>query len=493
STVNVQIIHNSASPTVDVWVDGTVAIASVAYRTATTVLELPKMFSVAISAAGDTDVLYTEDFDLEAGKSYVVVASGLLGDLTTPFILNATETTFGATDGNVGLEVYHGSTDAPPVDILANGTVLIPNLAYGQFSGYSPVAAADYQIGIAPAGGAAIAVFDASLSGLGGGSAVVFASGFLSPAADQPAFSVLAALANGTVLELPSLEADCAGIWGGGAVEDCAGVCNGSAVEDACGECGGEAIDNSTCGQYYNVMLDDTGVSALVVFQAVITTLDVGDEIGVFDMQGLVNNGCGDDAQYGEILVGSGVWTGEQLNMTLIGSVSDPCDFGGTALPGYRGGNALEIRVMHKINSDTDLYPYEYKVDPTYVIGDGTFPTSSSSFNIISELGLGEVLDNEDVSILPNDFTLSQNYPNPFNPVTDINFSVGVSGEISIEVYDIIGNHITTLSDGFASPGNYKVSWDGTDKNGTNVSSGVYIYTLITPNQTISKRMLLIK
>ena len=196
---SVQIVHNSASPTVDVYVDGALAVPGFEYRTATGVLSLPLEFTVGIAPAG-ADVIAEFPFTLEDGGEYVVVATGLLGNDDTPFTLAAAGTTFGASEGNVGLNVYHGSTDAPAVDILANGGVLVPNLAYGEFSGYVEVPASDYTIGIAPTGGDSIADFIAPLSGLGGGSAVVFASGFLS--GDDPAFGVFAALEDGSVLEL---------------------------------------------------------------------------------------------------------------------------------------------------------------------------------------------------------------------------------------------------------------------------------------------------
>ena len=192
-------------------------------------------------------------FELMAGSSYVVVATGLLGDNTTPFDLVATSTTFGASSVDVvGLEVYHGSTDAPAVDVLADaneGSVLVPGLAYGSFSGYVEVPAADYTLGVAPSGSDAIAAFTAPLSGLGGGSAVAFASGFLAPAVViDPAFGVFAALADGTVLELPALVQDCAGTWGGDSVEDDCGVCDGGNADmDCSGECGGSAVIDE-CG-----------------------------------------------------------------------------------------------------------------------------------------------------------------------------------------------------------------------------------------------------
>ena len=158
-TASVQVIHNSASPTVDVYIDGALAVEDFEYRTATPVLELGTSFSVQVLLQLMENVIAEFPFELMDGGEYVVVATGLLGNTDTPFDLAATSTTFGATEGNVGLEVYHGSTDAPAVDVLADGAVLVPNLSYGSFSGYVEVPAADYIVGIAPAGGPAIADF----------------------------------------------------------------------------------------------------------------------------------------------------------------------------------------------------------------------------------------------------------------------------------------------------------------------------------------------
>ena len=205
TSTSVQVIHNSASPTVDVYIDGVLSVEGFAYRAATPVLDLGTDFTVGIAPAGG-DVIANFPFNLEDGGEYVVVATGILNDDTTPFNLAATSTMFGATDGNVGLNVYHGSTDAPSVDVLADGSVLVSDLMYGEFSGFVEVAAADYTIGIAPTGGTSIADFTAPLSGLGGESAVVFASGFLTPGDSDPSFGLFAALEDGSVLELSSSE-----------------------------------------------------------------------------------------------------------------------------------------------------------------------------------------------------------------------------------------------------------------------------------------------
>ena len=78
----VQVIHNSASPTVDVYIDGTLAIESLIY--ATPVLELGTSFTVGIAPA-DGEVIATFPFELMDGGEYVVVATGLLDNDDTPF------------------------------------------------------------------------------------------------------------------------------------------------------------------------------------------------------------------------------------------------------------------------------------------------------------------------------------------------------------------------------------------------------------------------
>ena len=102
SSASVQIIHNSASPTVDVYVDGSLAIAEFEYRMATGILDLPLEFTVGIAPTGG-DIIAEFPFSLEDNGEYIVVATGLLGNTDTPFNLAAGGTTFGAVDGAVGI------------------------------------------------------------------------------------------------------------------------------------------------------------------------------------------------------------------------------------------------------------------------------------------------------------------------------------------------------------------------------------------------------
>ena len=95
---------------------------------------------------------------------------------------------------------------------------------------------------------------------------------------------------------------------------------------------------------------------------------------------------------------------------------------------------------------------------------------------------------------LPKEFALSQNFPNPFNPSTTIKFDVARSGYVKIKIYNILGQEIVTIADGFYETGrNYQVMWNGKDILGREAASGVYLYRLEAGNFVKTKKMLLIK
>jgi hypothetical protein len=89
---------------------------------------------------------------------------------------------------------------------------------------------------------------------------------------------------------------------------------------------------------------------------------------------------------------------------------------------------------------------------------------------------------------IPAEFSLAQNYPNPFNPSTTIQYGVAKAGDVKIIIYDISGREIETIVNGYQSAGTYEVKW-----NGSNVSSGVYFYKLISAEYSGIKKMILLK
>ena len=89
---------------------------------------------------------------------------------------------------------------------------------------------------------------------------------------------------------------------------------------------------------------------------------------------------------------------------------------------------------------------------------------------------------------VPNNYSLSQNYPNPFNPTTTINFSIPSSNNVSLKIYDIVGNEVMTVVNGFKQAGSYSVNIDA-----SRLSSGVYFYTITAGNFKDTKKMMLTK
>jgi hypothetical protein len=89
----------------------------------------------------------------------------------------------------------------------------------------------------------------------------------------------------------------------------------------------------------------------------------------------------------------------------------------------------------------------------------------------------------------PKEFSLKQNYPNPFNPSTTIKFSVETTDRATLNVYNILGQHVATLFDDVAEAGQYcKVTFDA-----RNLASGMYLYRLQSGQKSDSKRLVVIK
>jgi len=99
---------------------------------------------------------------------------------------------------------------------------------------------------------------------------------------------------------------------------------------------------------------------------------------------------------------------------------------------------------------------------------------------------------------LPDKIALYQNRPNPFNPSTVIDFAIDNSGtagleNVKLQIYNILGQNVTTLIDEPLPTGQYSVTWDGTDDNGSAVASGVYLYRLKIGEASKTKKMMLLK
>ncbi|MCP4631704.1 MAG: T9SS type A sorting domain-containing protein [candidate division Zixibacteria bacterium] len=94
---------------------------------------------------------------------------------------------------------------------------------------------------------------------------------------------------------------------------------------------------------------------------------------------------------------------------------------------------------------------------------------------------------------LPTRIELHQNYPNPFNAKTNIEFDLNVGGEVTLEIYNLIGERIDTPVNQLMSAGHHSIMWDSNSINGGNISSGVYFYQLKVGDNSQTMKMILLK
>jgi hypothetical protein len=95
--------------------------------------------------------------------------------------------------------------------------------------------------------------------------------------------------------------------------------------------------------------------------------------------------------------------------------------------------------------------------------------------------------------VFPTTLKLDQNYPNPFNPTTTILFDLPAYGQVEIAVFNTLGQKVTTLVNEVRAPGSYRVTWDGKNSSGLNVSSGVYIYRIQAGTSSRVQKMVLMR
>lgn len=94
---------------------------------------------------------------------------------------------------------------------------------------------------------------------------------------------------------------------------------------------------------------------------------------------------------------------------------------------------------------------------------------------------------------IPDDIRLMPNHPNPFNHGTCIRYRLGGTTRVRLDIFQTNGEWVTTLADGSQSAGEHSVVWDGTDHDGMEVTSGLYVYCLRTGSRFLSRKCLLVK
>ncbi len=129
---------------------------------------------------------------------------------------------------------------------------------------------------------------------------------------------------------------------------------------------------------------------------------------------------------------------------------------------------------------------YDWEV----IASDGTSSTSSTtSFSFMTPLVVSIDVGNT----LPDEFALHQNYPNPFNPTTLIRYDLRDNVQVSLRIYNLLGQEVRTLVNEFQGAGSQQALWDGLDNKGNTVPSGIYIYQIEAGSFVHARKMVMLQ
>lgn len=176
-------------------------------------------------------------------------------------------------------------------------------------------------------------------------------------------------------------------------------------------------------------------------------------------------------------------------------------NFSNTDYTGYRIGLPQAGDWWEALNSQDTLYAGSGQVNSGQLSSeetdyDGysqsiTITLSKMALVVLKKGSIPTAVEYDPVS--PRVDRLEQCFPNPFNPVATIRFSLSEQKHASIRIYDVTGRLVRTLVDGILSRGEHRVRWEGRNRRGAEVASGVYFYRLTTPGYTRTRRMILLR
>lgn len=177
--------------------------------------------------------------------------------------------------------------------------------------------------------------------------------------------------------------------------------------------------------------------------------------------------------------------------------------------------NAVEIAIPRAgLNMGTDVRPWLYVVGDEIWDNEEYVPNTvregwggaegeyySINYNFINgpsiqrkgDISIITSVDYNNTNSIAEDFGLVSNYPNPFNPTTTIEFTLPQKNMVKVEVYDVLGNKVTTLVNQELEAGPKKITWNGRSEHNMPVTSGVYIYKIVSGKFSVSKKMMLLK
>lgn len=194
--------------------------------------------------------------------------------------------------------------------------------------------------------------------------------------------------------------------------------------------------------------------------------LTLGDEIRVYNHNGL--------------LVGQGEWENQNLALAIWGD--DPLT---DAVDGLETGESLVVSVWNQETTEEVGAQVSYNGNSVYL---------PNSLIIVDSLHADGNILTPIQAANPDSFSLEQNYPNPATSAgTTIPYHVSETSNITINIYDIMGQIVKTLVSDTRKPGDYTITWDCTNQSGQQVGNGCYIYSMQASAFRDSKKLIIIK
>ena len=148
---------------------------------------------------------------------------------------------------------------------------------------------------------------------------------------------------------------------------------------------------------------------------------------------------------------------------------------------GYRPDSWTNFTEALTFAKDAVELNYSYSVSAADALGEAKDSLQSAIKGLI-------ITNVENTRNVPKIFALYQNYPNPFNPSTQIKYSIPEYGYTSLKVYNLLGEEVATLFEGYQQAGNYSVSF-----NATGLASGIYLYRFMSNSFVKTKKLILLK
>jgi hypothetical protein len=158
---------------------------------------------------------------------------------------------------------------------------------------------------------------------------------------------------------------------------------------------------------------------------------------------------------------------------------------------GLSSGGVWQPYEKHLTEYYRDTMDLSYSTsNPAYTGGTGGFPVGDLNWfpSRKATWALTNGVEETIGAVVPETYTLSQNYPNPFNPSTQIEFSLPKQSQVTLKVFNLLGQEVAMLVNGVLTAGSHRATF-----NASNLSSGVYFYTLNAGNFVSTHKMLLLK